>query len=158
MNLKKDRVALFIEYLKKNHKTVSTMESCTGGYIANVITNVIGASEVFKYGAVTYSNEAKIKMGVSKTIIDTYTVYSKQTAQEMAQAIVKYSNSNYGIGITGMINSLEHSSIVYICVYDDDKKTAHHYTLSADMTDRQDNKIIIANFIFDCLLELFVMS
>lgn len=158
MNLKKDRITLFVEYLKKNHKTIATMESCTGGYIANVITNVIGASDVFQFGAVTYSNETKIKMGVSKEIIDTYSVYSNETAIEMATVISKQADADYGIGITGILNSPEQSSMVYIAIYDAQKKTAHHYTLSAEMSDRQDNKIIIANFIFDRLLELFVMS
>ena len=54
-----------IKKLTKLDKTISTMESCTGGGLANAITNIEGASEVFKYGAVTYSNEFKIKMGVS---------------------------------------------------------------------------------------------
>lgn len=157
MQLKEDKVKLFVEYLKKNNKIISTMESCTGGYIANVITNVIGASEVIEYGIVTYSNEAKIKMGVSKEIIDTYTVYSKEVAEAMAKQMVKYANSNYAIGITGMINDMNHASVVYICIYDQDRKTAHHYTVSADMDERQDNKIILANFIFERLLDLFVM-
>ena len=59
-----------VEKLCKLSKTISTMESCTGGSLSNAITNIEGASEVFKYGAITYSNEFKIKMGVSKDIID----------------------------------------------------------------------------------------
>ena len=46
-----------IEILIKNQETISTMESCSGGGIANAITNIPGASEVFKYGAITYANE-----------------------------------------------------------------------------------------------------
>ena len=48
-----------IEKLIKNNKTISTMESCTGGGVANAITNISGASEVLKFSAVTYSNELK---------------------------------------------------------------------------------------------------
>ena len=59
-----------IEYLNKNHKYISTMESCTGGYLASSITNVSGSSLVFKFSAVTYSNEFKIKMGVDKEVIN----------------------------------------------------------------------------------------
>ena len=62
-----------IKLLTEKNKTISTMESCTGGGIANAITNIEGSSEVFKFGAVTYSNEYKIKMGVSSNIIDKYT-------------------------------------------------------------------------------------
>ena len=52
-------------------KTISSMESCTGGGVANAITNIEGASDVFHYSAVTYANEFKIKMGVAKEVIDT---------------------------------------------------------------------------------------
>ena len=64
-----------IEYLKNSDFTISTMESCTGGYIASSITNISGSSLVFKFGAVTYSNEYKIKMGVDEGIINKYSVY-----------------------------------------------------------------------------------
>lgn len=46
------------------------MESCTGGGVANAITNIEGSSRVFMFGAVTYSNEYKIKMGVNRNIIE----------------------------------------------------------------------------------------
>ena len=72
-----------VEKLIKLNKTISTMESCTGGSLAGSITNIPGASEIFKYGAVTYSNEFKIKMGVNKDVIDKYSVYSENTANEM---------------------------------------------------------------------------
>ena len=51
-----------IKILTEKNKTISTMESCTGGGVANAITNIEGASEVLKFSAVTYSNEYKIKM------------------------------------------------------------------------------------------------
>ena len=74
-----------VEELIKNKKTISTMESCTGGGVANAITNIEGASEVLKFSAVTYSNEYKIKMGVSSDVIDEYSVYSMETAHEMSK-------------------------------------------------------------------------
>ena len=55
-----------VKILTKQNKTVSTMESCTGGCLANAITNIPGASEILKFSAVTYSNEFKEKMGVDK--------------------------------------------------------------------------------------------
>ena len=59
-----------VEKLRKLGKTIATMESCTGGAVANEITNIPGASEILKFSAVTYSNEYKIKMGVSEDIIN----------------------------------------------------------------------------------------
>ena len=85
---------IIVEKLYKVSKTVSTMESCTGGGVANAITNVEGASEVLKYSAVTYSNEFKIKMGVSGDIIDKYSVYSMETAEEMSKNISKFTDSD----------------------------------------------------------------
>ena len=109
--------------LIENHKTISTMESCTGGGVANAITNIEGSSEILKFSAVTYSNEFKIKMGVDKNIINKYTVYSMETANEMSKSISKFTNSDYGIGITGQINRVDPNNItnennrIYISVY-----------------------------------------
>ena len=79
---------IVLELTRKN-KTISTMESCTGGGVSNAITNCEGASEVLKFSAVTYSNDYKIKMGVSSDIIDKYSVYSMECAKEMSYNISK---------------------------------------------------------------------
>ena len=96
----RDVVNLLIE--KK--MTIATMESCTGGFVASSITDIDGSSSVLKFSAVTYSNEYKIKMGVSKEVIDKYSVYSINVAREMAKNISAFANSNIGVGITGKIN------------------------------------------------------
>ena len=67
-----------VELLKNKNKTIATMESCTGGFIASSITDNEGASEVLKFSAVTYSNEFKIKLGVNEKTINDYSVYSIQ--------------------------------------------------------------------------------
>ena len=92
-----------VKYLIENNKKISTMESCTGGEIASTITNIEGASNVFEFSAVTYSNEYKIKMGVNKEVINKYSVYSIETANEMSKTISKYTNANYSIGVTGQL-------------------------------------------------------
>ena len=113
-----------VSFLSIKGQTVSTMESCTGGFLASSITNIDNSSSIFKYGAVTYSNEYKEKMGVSKDIINKYTVYSMETAKEMSRAITDYTGSNYGIGITGQINKQDPNNPyglvgeVFICIYD----------------------------------------
>ena len=96
-----------VKKLTEKNKTISTMESCTGGGVANAITSIEGASEVIKFSAVTYSNEYKIKMGVSSKVIDKYSVYSMETAMEMSKNISIFSNSNYGVGITGKLNRVD---------------------------------------------------
>ena len=61
-----------VDKLIEKKKTIGTMESCTGGGIADAITSVEGASLVLKFSAVTYSNEYKIKMGVKEETIEKY--------------------------------------------------------------------------------------
>ena len=113
-----------IKVLKEKGMQVSTMESCTGGALASEITNQPGASEVFLYGAVTYSNEYKIKMGVDENVINKYSVYSIETAIEMAQKIALFTNSDYGIGVTGKINNPDINNLsgkdneVFIAIYE----------------------------------------
>ena len=72
-----------VKKLDENKETISSMESCTAGYFATTLTNVDGSSRVLKFSAITYSNEYKIKMGVSEETINKYTVYSFETTHEM---------------------------------------------------------------------------
>lgn len=149
-----------VELLKQNKKTISTMESCTGGGVANAITNIEGASEILKFSAVTYSNEFKIKMGVDKNIIDKYTVYSIETAQEMSKNITKFTNSNYGVGITGQINRQDPNNItkednkIYISIYDKDNNKYYNEAIEAINSSRSDNKEIIINKIVEMLKDI----
>jgi len=129
-----------VELLLKSNKTISTMESCTGGAVANEITNVIGSSTVFKFSAVTYSNEFKVKMGVDKSIIEKHTVYSVQTANEMSRNISNFTGSNYGIGITGQINQTDKDNKIYISVYDKDNDTFYNEIISNINASRKINK------------------
>lgn len=89
------------EYLIENRLTVSTMESMTAGLIASLLTDTEGASAVLKGAYVTYSNEAKVKNGVPKETIETYGVYSEETALDMARACQRAYQADIGIGITG---------------------------------------------------------
>lgn len=140
-----------VKLLIKNNKTISIMESCTGGGVANAITNIEGSSEVFKFGAITYSNEYKIKMGVSRDIIDKYSVYSKETANEMSKNISLFTNSNYGIGITGKLNRIDKynpygkDNIVYISIYDSDNDKYYNSIVEATCIGRIENKELIIN-------------
>jgi len=92
-----------VQMLIKNNKTISVMESCTGGMLANEITNINDASKVFNYGVVTYSNEAKNKLlGVKLHTLKQYGAVSTQTAMEMAEGVKKVSGADIGISVTGI--------------------------------------------------------
>ncbi len=138
--------------------TIATMESCTGGGVANAITNIEGASEVLKYSAVTYSNEYKIKMGVDAEVIDKYSVYSMETAHEMALNISKFANSDIGVGITGKLNRADENNNygkdneVFVSIYY--KNNYYDMTIGVEGKTRKDNKETIINKIGEKLGEL----
>lgn len=149
-----------VEKLKENNKTISLMESCTGGGLANAITNIEGASDVIKFSAVTYSNEYKIKMGVSKDVIDKYSVYSIQTANEMSYNISKFANSNLGVGITGKLNRVDKNNpfgednVVFISVYDKDNDKYYTSEVMATKGSRKENKELVINEIINMILSI----
>lgn len=149
-----------IELLTISKKTISTMESCTGGGVVNSITNIEGASEVLKFSAVTYSNEYKIKMGVDKNIIDTYSVYSMQTANEMSKKISMFTSSDFGVGITGKLNKKDPNNLygddnkVYISVYDRKNDTFYNKEVTVNSFDRKENKDYVLNEVFSLIYGL----
>ena len=87
--------------------TISTMESCTSGMIASMITDTSGASAVFLGGFVTYLNETKVFAGVDEKIIKEYGVYSGECAKAMAETVREKLNTDIGIGITGTTGNLD---------------------------------------------------
>ncbi len=147
-----------IEELTKRGETISTMESCTGGGVADAITSIEGASEVLKFSAVTYSNEYKIKMGVNPDIIDKYSVYSIETAHEMALNISKFTNSDIGIGITGKLNRADENNNfgkdneVFISIYY--KNNYYDMNVIVDKKSRKENKLVIIDLIIGKLEEI----
>lgn len=149
-----------IDLLKEKNKTISTMESCTGGGVANAITNIEGASEVLRYSAVTYSNEYKIKMGVDEKVIEKYSVYSMETAIEMAKNISNFANSNIGVGITGKLNRVDinnpygEDNVVFISIYDKDNDKYHNYKVEATKGSRKENKELVIDKIKEELVKI----
>lgn len=83
--------------------SISTIESCTGGMVAASLISYPGISDVFKEGAITYSNESKIKRaGVKKETLDKYGAVSDEVAREMAEGIAKATNTDIAISTTGI--------------------------------------------------------
>ncbi len=149
-----------VKMLKKKNKTISTMESCTGGLVASSITDIPDASIVLKFSTVTYSNEFKIKMGVDKKLIEKYTVYSIEVARDMANKISLFTNSNYGIGVTGKINKpdlnnyTESDDTIYVSIYDKDNDIYYDNVLKTIAKSRIKNKKYIVKEIEKMLLSI----
>ena len=90
------------DQLRGRNMTLATMESCTGGLLANLVTDVPGSSTYFKGGLVAYSNEMKIAAGVDPKLITQHGAVSAQVAEAMAEAARKQLGADIGIGITGV--------------------------------------------------------
>lgn len=90
-------------WLKTNGKKIATAESCTGGWIAQSITEVPGSSAWFDRGFVTYSNAAKIQMlDVKPMILERHGAVSSETALAMAAGALSHSEADYAVAVTGI--------------------------------------------------------
>lgn len=97
----------FTKQLIEKNITITTMESCTGGLISSLITDTEGSSAIFAGSFVTYSNNAKIMLGVPSETIKKYSVYSEKTAKAMAIAARNSFNAMLGIGVTGTTGNID---------------------------------------------------
>ncbi|MSQ14594.1 MAG: competence/damage-inducible protein A [Dehalococcoidia bacterium] len=88
--------------LKEQRATLAVMESCTGGLIANLITDISGSSEYFKGGVVSYTNDVKTTIGVDPSLIEKHTVVSPQVAEAMAEAVRRKLGADVGLAVTGV--------------------------------------------------------
>ena len=83
-------------------RRVAVVESCTGGLVSASLTEIDGASDVFEAGYVTYANEAKVALGVSSDVLDTFGSVSIATAWSLAQQALKKSGADVAVAITGI--------------------------------------------------------
>lgn len=91
------------DIITRQGKTLSVAESCTGGFMAHLITSVSGASEYFYGGVVSYDNSIKINvLGVDKEIIEKYGAVSSQCAEAMAAGVKRLMKTDYAIATTGI--------------------------------------------------------
>jgi len=95
--------AVIGQWLAEHHKTLAVAESCTGGLVAKLLTDVPGASGYFTHGWVTYSNAAKVEqLGVAKKIIEDNGAVSEQVAEAMAHNARAKAGADYAVAITGI--------------------------------------------------------
>lgn len=89
--------------LRQKSLTLSVAESCTGGLVGDMITNISGSSEYFLGGIIAYDNTIKANiLGVSEKVLDTLGAVSAEAAKEMAQNIREKCNTDIGLSITGI--------------------------------------------------------
>jgi nicotinamide-nucleotide amidase len=91
------------DLLREKGWTLSIAESCTGGLICDLITNISGSSDYFMGGMVTYSNESKEKhLGIPLDYIKRHGAVSPQVARKMVQGVRKTFNTTFGLSTTGV--------------------------------------------------------
>ena len=92
-----------IQALKNKKLHIALAESCTGGTIAQMLTAVAGASQVLELGVVSYSERIKSKViNVQKATLEKFTVYSAETAREMALGVLALADADLAVGVTGL--------------------------------------------------------
>lgn len=90
--------------LRQHNKTVSTAESCTGGYIAHLITSIAGSSDYFKGSVVSYSNSIKENiLQVNNETLSTVGAVSEETVKEMLNGVLKVMQTDYAVAVSGIM-------------------------------------------------------
>ena len=139
--------------------TISTMESCSAGLVASLLTDTEGSSSILKGAFVTYSNEAKIMQGVPPEVISRYGVYSLETAEEMALACRSAYHAKIGVGITGTMANADpdnQDSVpgeIYLAIASEEGIRSRKLILPS-VPDRLAGKLEAADAVADDLLAL----
>ena len=140
-------------------RTITTMESCTAGQVASLITDTEGSSAVLQGAFVTYSNEAKVRQGVPADTIDTFGVYSAETAVAMSRACRDTCGADIGVGVTGTFGNVDPNNAdsapgeVYFAI-DSAKGTQAWHCAVPPEPSRLAYKLYMADVIADQLLTL----
>ncbi len=122
-----DKATEYITELIKSGTTLAVAESCTGGFLSKIITEVSGVSAIYKGGICSYANEIKINLlGVKPDTLSAYGAVSEQTAREMAQGIRRVMSTQIGIGITGIAgpksdNTNKPVGLIYVAIATENK-------------------------------------
>ncbi|MBF9232583.1 CinA family protein [Microvirga alba] len=99
----RERAAALLKTYEKHGLKIATAESCTGGLVAALLTEIAGSSKVVERGFVTYSNEAKTELvGVPSALIATHGAVSEPVARAMAEGALAHSRADVAVAITGI--------------------------------------------------------
>ena len=135
-----------VHLLQQKGLHAATAESCTGGLVAEKITNVPGSSEVFGYGFVTYAEAAKQKLlGVDAAVIEKYNVVSGPVAAAMAFGAARESGAELAVGITGLAGpggALPGKPVGTVYLAGADTRTDTGYLMRLTLGGYQDRQII----------------
>lgn len=130
------RLSAIVEELKRKKLTLATAESCTGGLVGKLLTDVSGVSAVYVGGVISYTNDIKMNiLGVSEQTIREYTEVSAETAIEMAECVREKFSSDIGASVTGVAGpdgGTEANPVGTVYVAVSSQKGTHTLRLSLD--------------------------
>ncbi|HMK42717.1 MAG TPA: CinA family protein [Dissulfurispiraceae bacterium] len=148
-----------IAYCRARHITIAAAESCTGGLVADLLTDVPGASAIFRAGIVAYSREAKeTLLGVAGHILQKDGLVSAATARAMADRMRQLSGTDYAMATTGNLGpeGLEDKAVglVYIAVSSARGVYSRELHLSGDRTlNKRDAALAALAFLYETIEE-----
>jgi len=141
--------------LRQKNAFLAVAESCTGGLIADLLTNVPGSSDYFVFSAVTYSNQLKTKiLDVNARTIDRYGAVSEHTAKEMARGVRQVSAATYGLSVSGIAGpggATDDKPVGTVCMGLADANAVNGYRFNFTFDNRWMNKRIFATAALDLL-------
>jgi len=141
--------------LKKNKATIAVAESCTGGLVSHLLTNIAGSSDYFLFSGVTYSNDAKrIVLGVSEETLQTFGAVSEETVRGMADGVRRISGATYGLatsGIAGPAGGTDQKPVGTVCIGISMPDKTLGYRFNLPFKERLSNKQIFAICALDLL-------
>lgn len=142
-------------FLVEKKATLAVAESCTGGLISHMLTNVPGSSDYFLFSGVTYSNETKKKvLGVSSEVLEICGAVHEKTAKEMAEGVRRIAGSTYGLatsGIAGPGGGTDDKPVGTVCIGISGKDLSQGFRFYFPFYNRMRNKKIFAMKALDIL-------
>ncbi len=148
-----------VKALTDKNINIATAESCTGGLLGELITSISGASNIYEFGAVTYSERMKTQLlGIPPQLIDECGVVSHQVALAMAYGAKLYSGSHIGVGITGIAGpnggtAAQPVGTVYVSVADSSKELTSNISADSTLT-RDEIRLLACKDALEKVLEL----
>ena len=151
-----------LEKLKKIHDlcikyklTISTAESCTGGYIAKYLTDMSNSSRYYKGSIIAYSNDVKTKsLNVPHELIEKYGAVSNEVAISMACGVLEVINSDIAISVTGIMEKSDDESEKNTQVFISIKSINYHETFHFILDEnREMNREKTTYYVFSCLYD-----
>lgn len=140
-----------VALLKEKKLKITTAESCTGGLIAKMITDISGSSSVFDCGIVSYSNDIKMSvLGVREETLSQYGAVSEQTVREMSEGALRISGADISVAVSGIAGPLSDATdkpvgLIFIAVNVNGRITVKKFNNQFDVNIRENNRNSAAN-------------